>query len=95
MKLLPLHALLAAALSIGSLAALADEPAAPSVLVQTQALMQHTLRTTLTGYGVLVPATSSTTTLSAARPGRLTALAVGLGQRVRRGATLATLNADP
>ncbi|MDE2047935.1 MAG: efflux RND transporter periplasmic adaptor subunit [Betaproteobacteria bacterium] len=95
MKHLPLHALLAAALLIGSLAARADEPAAPSVLVQTQALTQHTLRTTLTGYGVLVPATSSTTTLSAARPGRVAALAVGLGQRVRRGATLATLNADP
>jgi membrane fusion protein (multidrug efflux system) len=68
---------------------------APSVLVRTEPLRQHTIKETLVGYGTLAPEVSGTVDINLPRPGRISALDVSPGQVVKRGARLLELRTSP
>ncbi|MGH8737491.1 MAG: efflux RND transporter periplasmic adaptor subunit [Burkholderiales bacterium] len=77
--------LIALAALVPLLAAAAD---APSVLVRTQPLRQHTIAETLVGYGTLAPDAGSMINVNLPRPGRIAVLDVTPGQVVNKGARL-------
>jgi RND family efflux transporter MFP subunit len=70
-----------------------EKAAAPSVLVQSQAVAQKALARTLATFGEI--ASAKPETLSFPQAGQLLRLPLVLGQRVRRGDTLAVIGTDP
>ena len=70
-----------------------EKAAAPSVLVQTQPVARQALARTLAAFGDI--ASAKPETLSFPQAGQLLRLPLVLGQRVRRGETLAVIGTDP
>lgn len=69
--------------------------AAPTTAVQVETVHQQTLQDTVTAYGRLVPSPSGFEWLSAAQGGRVAAVLVTQGTRVRKGQALIKIEATP
>ncbi len=77
------------------LAAACSAAAAPSTAVKVEKVRRQTLQDTVTAYGQLIPSPGGVEWLSAAQGGRVAAVLVTRGSRVRKGQALVRIMATP